>query len=173
MQIRRAAMADIATVKRLEQQAAFDEFSASELQQGISGEHFDESQLTQLIKAGAIWLLERDSAVLGYLVFAQFGFHQASPLYRELIRQAQRNDIVLNYQKLTVCGPVWLAQAARGTGAFQRLFHAAKAETTDTVIALVAEHNERSLKAHCQYAGMHIADFMTLCERDFYLLQCD
>ena len=173
MRIRRATIADLATVKRLEQQAALDEFSASELQQGMLGDHFDESQLKRLLNEGAIWLLDIGGNVLGYLVFAQYSFHQPTSLYRELKRQAERNDIILNYHKLSVCGPVWLAPNARGTGAFQRLFSAAKAETSNTVIALVAEHNERSLKAHCQYAGMHIADYMTLCGRDFYLLQRD
>lgn len=171
MQVRTAVLADLATIQTLEQQAVFDEFSAAELQQGISGDFFNEQQLKQLLQQRAIWLFEAESKVLGYLIMAPYSFHQATPLYRELARRCAANDVVLNWHNLTVCGPVWLAAAARGTGAFKLLYSAAKAQVAGKVMALVAEHNERSLKAHCQHANMQIVDFMTLAGRDFYLLQ--
>ncbi len=40
MQVRTAVLADLATIQRLEQQAVFDEFSATELQHGISCDFF-------------------------------------------------------------------------------------------------------------------------------------
>lgn len=171
MQIRTATLVDLTTIQALEQQATFDEFSAAELQQGISGDFFNEQQLKQLLQLQAIWLLEIDAKVQGYLIMAPFSFHQSATLYRELSRRCVTNDIVLNWAKLSVCGPVWLAPAARGTGAFKLLYAAARAKVAGQVMALVAEHNERSLKAHCQYANMQIVDFMTLAGRDFYLLQ--
>ncbi len=171
MQVRTAVLADLATIQRLEQQAVFDEFSATELQQGISGDFFSELQLKQLLQLQAIWLLEIDAKAQGYLIMAPFSFHQSAPLYRELTRRCAANDVLLDWHNLSVCGPVWLAAAARGTGAFKLLYSAAKAQVAGKVMALVAEHNERSLKAHCQHANMQIVDFMTLAGRDFYLLQ--
>ncbi|QSX34301.1 hypothetical protein JYB87_03345 [Shewanella avicenniae] len=171
MQIKCADKSDIPVIKALEKLAVSDEFSEIELRQGVSGDFFDEQQLQTLVAQRAIWLIFDNASAVGYLVFAKFDFHQHSPLYRQLHNRCSGNrELGIDWQHLNVCGPVWLHQRARGKGAFQQLYAAAKAKSSGQVIALIAEHNSASIKAHCRAANMQIIDFQTLSGRDFYLL---
>ncbi|KFZ37407.1 hypothetical protein HR45_10325 [Shewanella mangrovi] len=173
MQVRCADIHDVAVIKTLEKLAVSDEFSDIELRHGISGDFFDEQQLNTLIKQRAIWLIFDNQIALGYLVFARFEFHLKNPLYKQLQQRYQHDEVALDWRSLHVCGPVWLDNRARGTGAFKQLYDAAETEANGQVIALIADHNERSIKAHCQHAKMRIVDFQTLAGRDFYLLLAD
>ncbi|MCE9780743.1 GNAT family N-acetyltransferase [Shewanella algae] len=172
MQYRRAEAADVETIAALEKRFGQDELSTRERVQGLQGQGFSAKELEPLVAAGHVWLALAEGRVIGYLISGNWDKLKHSPLCQALSRQlAQgRVELGLNWQQTLHYGPVWVHPDYRGKGVFGKLYCAARAEISGPWLALIAEDNEASLRAHSRAGRMQTLDFVTLCGRDFYLL---
>lgn len=172
MQYRQAEAADVEKIASLEQRFGQDELSARERTQGMQGQGFSAKELEPLVAAGHVWLALDATKVVGYLITGSWDKLKHSPLCQALSRQLAQNrfDLGLNWQQTLHYGPVWVHPDYRGKGVFDKLYGAARANISAPWLALIAEDNEASIRAHSSDGRMRTLDFVTLCGRDFYLL---
>lgn len=172
-QYRQAKMADIETIATLEKRFNQDELSAKERTRGFEGQGFSVSELNPLVSAGLVWVAEISGEIMGYLILGDWNKLNHSPLCQALYQRLSQGHCALktDWRNTLHYGPVWVHPKYRGKGVFDGLYSAAREHNDAPWLALIAEDNEASLRAHSRHARMQTLDFVTLCGRDFYLLQ--
>jgi GNAT superfamily N-acetyltransferase len=175
---RKANLADVSQLVELERthvNAELGQFDPS-----LQGHALTAAQVTLLINQHWIMLALDNLQIVGYVIAAKWDFFAKQALYQKIIQKLPQLDIERDGVKLALTqtnscqyGPIWIAEKYRGQGIFTHLVnHIADAVSSKVryLVAYIAEDNNRSFRAHTQYADMQVVDFFSFQQRDFYLL---
>ncbi|QIR15535.1 GNAT family N-acetyltransferase [Shewanella aestuarii] len=175
---RLATLTDVAQLHELETlhvNAELSSYDPSLQAQGLS-----RGQLESLIEQHWIMLALNEQTIIGYVIAAKWSFFAKQSLYQKMIALLPNINISQGQfpVKVTIAnscqyGPIWIDQQYRGQGIFAKLVDGLASKVKINVrflVAYIAEDNERSFKAHTQYADMQVVDYFSFQQRDFYLL---
>lgn len=177
MQTRLATKQDIDTLATLERQHLNDELMSGGFH--LEGQAFTRTELTQLVEKHWIVVAEVNERIIGYVIAGRWSFFETWPIYRNMLKRLNRingDGPQLTTQNSCQYGPIWIDNAHRGQGVFEALvagIYREVAPSFDYMVTFIADENERSLAAHTRKANMHVADFFTFSDRDYYLLCVD
>ena len=179
MEITRAGMADLDGVMELHKRYHISTISAEDKPDGFVTTNFTPEQLHALVnKEQGITIAKDGGRIIGYAMAASWQFWSEWPLFAYMIEKLGENSF--NGMQLTVdnsyqYGPISVDKQYRGSGIFQKLFHASlesMAARYPVMVTFINQINRRSYAAHTQKVNMQTIGTFQFNNNDYYMLAC-
>ena len=179
MEILQATTADLDGILSLHRKYHIDSIDAADKPDGFVTTNFSQTQIENLVgREKGVTIAVRDDRVVAYAMAASWSFWSEWPFYRHMIAilpeyhlEGQPLSITGSYQY----GPICIDGAVRGTGVFEKVFHASLRHMSaryPVMVTFINTINHRSYSAHTSKTPLRTVGNFHYNNNEYSMLAC-